>query len=248
MKTKLSMTIIVLMCTFWFVSAAGAGNVVKAGTVNWPPYYGESLKNGGFMTEITREAFKRSGWDYELEYMNWNRAEGLCKQGKLDMVQGGFYTDERSKIYRLTDQYATVSIVFFKKKGNELSYSTIDELAGKKVGLIRGWIYPDAISKSTSLKLDYVDKPLSNIKKLLVGRVDVIVGSKAVIIDTVNREMPDQAGMLVPMDPPIKANPVHNIISSKIADSKAIAEAFNNGLKEIREDGTYDEINKKHGF
>ena len=31
------------------------------GTTEWPPYYGKDLQNGGFMTEIVVEAFKRAG-------------------------------------------------------------------------------------------------------------------------------------------------------------------------------------------
>ena len=248
MKKRCILAMAAVLSVICISSSVWAGNVVKAGTCDWPPYYGETLENGGFMTEITREAFKRAGWDYQVEFMNWNRAEGLCKQGKLDMVQGGFYTDERAKDYLLTEVYSSVEIVFFKKKGADITYGKLEDLKGKKIGLIRGWIYPDAITKSDFLTVEYVDKPLSNIKKMFAGRVDLIVGSKAVVIDTANRELPDQAGLLVPLAPPVKANPVHNIISRKIANGQAVAEAFNRGLGMIQADGTYDAILKKHGF
>jgi|GEM_PF-5563656 len=116
MKAKCFILICAVLLMVYGSSAAFAGGVVRAGTFDWPPYYGEPIKDGGFVTDITREALKRTGWDCELEFMNWNRAIGLCKQGKLDMVQGAYFTEEHKKEYWVSDKYASVDVVFMKKK------------------------------------------------------------------------------------------------------------------------------------
>ena len=231
-----------------FTGPAFAGGMVKSGTVNWPPYYGEELPDGGFMTEITREALKRSGWDYRIEFMNWNRAMNLCLQGKLDMVQGAYNNAERMEKFLVTDEFASVDIVFFSKEKSGITYATLEDLEGYKIGLIRGWAYPKAITESGFLKTETTETPVSNIKKLLSGRVDLIVGARVAVIDIVNRELPDAVNRLVALTPPIQQNSLHNLVYKKNAHGPEIAEAFNRGLQQIKTDGTYEKILKKHGF
>ncbi len=244
--------VFIVVCAFMLivagVSPALAGGVVKSGTVDWPPYYGKDLKDGGFVTEITREALKRSGWEYEVEFMNWNRAIGLCKQGKLDMVQGAYYTDERAKDYFVTDKYASVDMVFMKKKGSDITYSQLEDLKGKKIGMVRGYAYPDVITNASYLKVDMADKLISNVKKLLAGRIDLVIGAKAVIIDTTNQELPGQGSELVALDPPVQTNDLHNLFSRNIPNGAQLMADFNKGLEMIKADGTYAAIMEKHGF
>lgn len=248
MGKKRIITFVAFMCAIIMSSSAWAGGTVKAGTVEWAPYYGKDLNDGGFMTEITRKALKRAGWDYQIEFMAWNRAIGLCKQGKLDMVQGAYFSEEREKEFLVTDSYAASELVFFAKTGSGISYQKLEDLKGKKVGLIKGWTYPDSITKASFLTIEYTDKTESNIKKLIAGRVDLIVGSRKVVIDVANRKVPGKIDQLVILDPPITKNPLINVISRKTANGKDVVDAFNKGLKMIQEDGTYDAILKKHGF
>jgi len=247
MKAKWLISICALLMVLGS-STAFAGGVVKAGTVDWPPYYGKNIKDGGFVTDITREALKRTGWEYELEFMNWNRAMGLCKQGKLDMVQGAYPNDERKKEYLMTEKYASVDVVFMKKKGSDIAYSKLEDLKGKKIGMVRGYAYPDAVTKASYLKIDFADKLILNVKKLLAGRIDLLIGAKAVIIDTTNQEMPGKGSELVALDPAVQTNDLHNLFSRKSPNGDQLLADFNKGLEMIKADGTYDAIMKKHGF
>ncbi len=229
-------------------SMAFAGGVVRAGTTNWPPYYGESLKDGGFISDITREALKRTGWEYEVEFMNWNRAIGLCKQGKLDMVQGAYSTEERKKDFLITGKYASVDMVFMKKKGSDITYAKLEDLKGKRIGMVRGYAYPDSVTKASYLKIDMADKLILNVKKLLAGRIDLLIGARAVVIDITNQEMPGKGVELVALEPAIQTNDLHNLFSRNIPNGQQLLEDFNKGFEMIKADGTYDAIMKKHGL
>ncbi|NWH03793.1 substrate-binding periplasmic protein [Desulfobacter latus] len=237
---------------FIFFLAAGLSYAqdkkLNFGTLNWPPYFGETLENGGFMTEISTEAFKRTGWDYNLKFMNWNRAMGLAKKGKLTGVQGAYYTDERAKIFFYTNEITAANVVIFQKKGAGISYNSLKDLEGYTFGILRGFGYPDEFVQADFLKKEFTDKPEANILKLLKDRVDLIVGSKLVTIDIANSHYPDQAGQLDVLDPPLEKKPLYNIISKKIDNHQKILDDFNKGLEMLKEDGTYQAIMKKHGF
>ncbi|MCG8619498.1 MAG: transporter substrate-binding domain-containing protein [Desulfobacterales bacterium] len=248
MKKQFFITALLLLIMAITTSTVFAGGTVSAGTVNWPPYYGKELQGGGYMTEITREAFKRTGWDYQVEFMNWNRAVNLCEKGKLDMVQGAYFSDERAKKFHVTEEYASVDVVFFSSKDAGIGYSKLEDLKDYKIGLIRGWAYPDAITQSGFLTTEITETPVSNIKKLLKGRVDLIIGAKIAVMDIVNREMPGNTDQLVALAPPIQKNSLHNLVSLKKENGQEIADAFNKGLQLIKEDGTYEKILKRYGF
>ena len=44
-------------------------------TVDWPPFYASNLPENGFYTAITKEAFKRAGYDVQIEFVSWNQQQ-----------------------------------------------------------------------------------------------------------------------------------------------------------------------------
>ena len=247
-KTFLPAILTVFFIFFAFNSAFSQDKTLNFGTVNWQPYFAESLENGGVMTEITTEAFKRTGWDYNLKFMNWNRAMGLAEKGKLDGVQGAYYNDERAKIFMYTDEITSANIVIFQKKGAGISYNSLEDLKGYTFGILRGWAYPEDFVKAEYLEKEETDKPEANILKLLKGRVDLIVGDKLVTQDFANEYYPDQADRIEALEPPLEEKPLHVIVTKKLPNHADIVRDFNKGLKMLKEDGTFDKIMKKHGF
>lgn len=247
-KTFLSTILIVSFLLFSFSPALSQEKTLNFGTVNWPPYFGKNLENGGIMTEITTEAFKRTGWDYNLKFMNWNRAMGLAGKGKLDGVQGAYYNKERDKNFMFTDEIISANIVIFQKKGAGISYNSLEDLTGYTFGILRGWAYPEDFAKADYLQKEETDTPKTNILKLLKGRVDLIVGDKLVTLDVANEHYPDRADRIEVLEPPLEEKPLHVIVTEKLENHTEIVNDFNKGLKMLKEDGTFDKILEKHGF
>jgi polar amino acid transport system substrate-binding protein len=231
-----------------FDAAFSADKTIRCGTVNFPPFFGENLENGGFMTEISKEAFQRTGWNYTITFMNWNRAMKLCEKGRLDMVQGAYYDKERAKKFQFTESYTSAEIVIFKKKNAKISFQQLEDLKPYTFGILRGWSYPEVFQQATYLKKEMTDDPSANIQKLLKGRVDLIVGGKRVIRDIAQTNFPKQADQLVALDPPLKTHKLYNIITRKREDAARIAADFNQGLQMMKADGTYENIMRKHGL
>lgn len=81
---------------------------------------GETLVNGGYIIEITREALRRVGYTLEVKFVPWKRAIEIAKDGDVDGVIGTNYSDERAQTYRLTDVVYQEENGFFGKKGGRL--------------------------------------------------------------------------------------------------------------------------------
>jgi len=114
--------------------------------------------------------------------------------------------------------------------------------------MVLGYAYPDSVTRASYLKVDFADKLILNVKKLMAGRIDLIIGAKAVIIDITNREMPGKGKELVAPEPALQTNDLHNLFSRNNPNGDQLHADFNKGLEMIKADGTYDLIMKKHGF
>ncbi len=247
-KLTVQYLFILLILSLTATTAFSADKTLHCGTVNFPPYCSETLENGGIMTEISTEAFKRTGWTFNIKFMNWSRAMKLCEKGKLDMVQAAYYNRNRAEKFHFTDSCAKAEIVIFKKKGSDISFEQLEDLKPYTFGILRGWSYPEAFMKADYLKKEITDKPAVNIRKLIKGRVDLIIGGKQVVHHIARTKFPQQADQLVALDPPLETNKLYHVITRKRADAERIAEDFNKGLQMMKADGTYDRIMQKHGF
>lgn len=101
---------IVMMTGLVFITlttdAKGAEKAkIVLATGNWEPYYGETLPNGGIVTEIVRRAFRRVGYELEVKWRPWARAMEVTKQGKYRLGQ-----KELSENEKITTAYTRTAI------------------------------------------------------------------------------------------------------------------------------------------
>ncbi len=252
MKRKKSFIIIVsffcMILAPWGSIVSAEGNKIIFATMSWAPYYGEDLPNNGFIAEITRAACKKAGYDVEIKFMDWNRALEMAKKGKYDGLVGAYFSDERAKFFKYPDSIGKVEVFLCAKKEKKITYTTLENLKPYRIGIIRGYVYSEEFDAATYLKKDPAENAEINLKKLLRGRVDLIVGSKAVLQDLVNKKFKDAVGEIEFIEPALQTNKLYTIFSKKIPGYEKKVEGFNKGLKIIQEDGTVKEILKRHGF
>ncbi len=240
--------ILLVMALLMVAGSAVAKTKLTLGTVDWEPYYGENLKNGGVTAAIAMAAFKKVGYDIEIQFMDWNRAVGLTKSGKLDGLFGCYFTEERSKAMSMSDSIGKTEVVLFSKKGANISYTNMESLKPYKIGGIRGNAYTNEFDSADYLKKEFVDKIEINFKKLLKGRLDLVIGSRLVLQDVFNKNFAQDLDKIEVLSPVLQSNSLHIGFSRELDGFEKITADFNNGLKMIKEDGTMETITKEYGF
>lgn len=155
----------------------------------WFPINGVPNSNQpGYMIEIAQAALATKNIKVNYETMPWERALALTREGKIDCVAGAAFTDAPDFVYP-TEPQGHIQNYFYVKAGNPWRYAGLASLEKIKLGIIDGYSYDDDIDKyieqnKKSGKIQSVggDTPLEqNIKKLLAGRVDVILESSSVL-------------------------------------------------------------------
>lgn len=234
--------ILFLIISFVFVCFASYAETIKIiAEDDWYPYSGQTTDGlHGVAVDIVREAFKAEGIDVEFDVMNYDRGMLLVKDGKAIACFDAPRTEEIEQTYFWHDQpmYKADSFFYATNDSTE-KISNVKDLEGKTLGLTQGYGYGNAIDMNNSIKKEYSKTDEIILKKLLAKRVDFIVLYGLVADNLVSRlgvrGQVKQVG-------PSEATDIYVAFSRKHPDGKKYCDIFSQGLKKIRENGTYQKI------
>ena len=195
-----------------------------------------------------RAAFERGGHTVNVEFMPWARALLEVKQGDRQVLLGAYYSEERAETYYASEPIYTaeVGLVARREVGLE-SFSSLRELTDYTIGYGRGFTVTEEFDTAQYLNKEPAKDLAQNVKKLYAGRIDMIAGSFANIRYAAQQQEKD-LNRLVFLQPPLKDNSLHIMISRAVPDGEQLLADFHRGLREIREDGTYDRILREMGY
>ncbi|GAA3933638.1 transporter substrate-binding domain-containing protein [Litoribacillus peritrichatus] len=214
----------------------------------WPPFLDPDKPNQGIALEITRAALKTQGHELQMQFMPWARAINEVKEADSDILVGTWYTEERTKFLMYSDPYLENQIKFIKRKNDDFEYSGLDSLTGKNIGVVRGYGYGDAFLTATNFKRPESKNLISNIKKLIAGRIDLTLEDEVVARDILKRTASQLLNKIEFTSDSLSSNKLHITVGLSNSRKEEIISAFNKGLKEIKANGTYDALLKQYGF
>jgi len=217
-------------------------------TLHWEPYVGRDLKNYGFTSEIVTEAFRRVGYEVTVTFMPWARVIQEVKRKKYDAAYPAYYSDERARVFALSRPFAQGPLVFYKRKAAKISFKTLQDLKPYRIGVVRGYVNSPAFDAADYLKKEFTNSDESNLRKLLKGRIDLVVIDKYTAEHLIKRAIPEGLNQLESLEPYLQVKQLYLAVSRRVSGYQQMLEAFNYGLRQITEDGSIKKIMKKHGF
>ena len=247
-KNKTAVILTIICFTFLMNGTAFAVKTkLHIAASDWAPYTSNKLSGGGFLTEICTTALERAGYQCEVDFIPWKRAVKMTKKGKYHCLIGASYTEERTGYFLYPDYSWETSVHFFAKKGHKLKYRKIEDLCFKTMGILMGSFYVDKFKKYKCLNIETVPTVQQNMRKLAAGRVDIFIDTDDSVQHYVANELKSLAGKIEPLLPPLETDKIYLVISKQVLDNQAVQRNFDAGIRQIKYDGTYDEILKKHG-
>ncbi|MEH6348401.1 MAG: transporter substrate-binding domain-containing protein, partial [Bermanella sp.] len=111
--------------------------VINLAASEYPPYFSESMKNYGFITEITVEAFKKAGYTVKVEFLPFKRAYLQTREGQYDAIIDLWYTKEREEYFEFSHPLPSNILGFYKHKKNDIKFKIYSDLKPYKIGIVR---------------------------------------------------------------------------------------------------------------
>lgn len=154
-------------------------------TLEWAPNVASDMPEQGVIASVVRQVASQAGLETQIRFAPWSR---VVQVGVSDPAYAGyfpaFYTKEREKTCYFSGVIGHTIIGFAYLKDKPLQWKKLPDLRGKTIGIVQEYVNGedfDALVRAHVLTTDIAPSDISNLRKLLVGRVDVIVISKEVL-------------------------------------------------------------------
>ncbi len=234
-----------LVLLFWN-TAFTAEETVYLTNGEWPPYYGENLPHYGFDSHIVTEAFALEGVKVVYKFYPWARALYMSQTGESDGGVGWGDGAEYLKDHYISEVTSTYSLVFFHRKDHPFDWKTYNDLKGLRVGLTIAYDYPEELKTMETkgeIKAERVPKDEQNFRKLLAGRIDIFPDDAVVGLSQMKQMFtPDQTAQIVCHKTVLSTRTLHLLLSKKKERNARLIKMFDEGLKGLKQNGTYDAI------
>ncbi len=226
---------------FGFCAVAHSGELICVDTSVPPLMYQANGKAIGVYPALLAEISKRSGVELDVVAIPWKRALLELDAGRAG--NGALYKNsERVKKYDFSNELFSEVQIIYVRSGKKFTFTGVDSLKGKTIGVIRGWSYGDAFDaavKAGEITMEEVNSDQQNFSKLSLGRVDAIISIRETAAAAIAAG--DYKDKVVALEPPLSVSPAY-IAFAKSAHKLPVIEKLNKAIKALRDDGSFDLI------
>lgn len=251
MKKKLSLAILGMCLMIGMVTGCGVSDkeavsdvaskkYIIATDTTFPPFEFTNEKGEfvGIDVEMLEAIAKDQGFEYELNSLGFDAALLAVESGQADGVIAGMsITEERKAKFDFSEAYYDADVTMAVAKDS--SVSTYEDLKGQKVAVktaTNGADYAKSIASEYGFEIvEFKDSPTMY--------QDVIVGNTVACFEdypVMAYNIQQGAGLMIPEG--MTAAGSSYGFAVKKGENVELAKMFNDGLKNIKENGKYQEI------
>lgn len=216
--------------------------LIVAGDENFPPYEFIDVIDGvrvyrGFNVDLLKAVALSTGYEIQFRPMPWADALKALERGEVHAVEGMKYNRERDQAYDFSEAYMTNSLAIFVRKDMQ-AISSVSDLIGRKVAVQKDATAYDRL-KNQSIELVPTANQEEAIELLLNGQVEAAFGNQLtgqyILQRTKKHEYIKIVGGAIEPEG----------YSVAVRNGDPILAVFDRGLREIKQNGTYDKIYAK---
>ncbi|NRF68259.1 amino acid ABC transporter substrate-binding protein [Aquincola sp. S2] len=222
------------------VALAVAQERVAVDAQNAPFMYADGERAAGVYPALLQAGFHHIGVAVRIEALPWSRALAGLDQAELGV--GGIYKNsERVQKYDYSAPIFVEKLVLYVRRDKRLVFTGMQDLAGLRIGVIRGWSYGDAFDlarRAGRVETEEVASDAQNFSKLESKRLDAIVAvEQAGTAQLASGHYPS----VIALQTPLAVNPTH-LAFHKSADKRALLARFDSAIEAMRRSGEHDRL------
>ena len=197
----------------------------------------------GIDVDILREIFGRKNINLDCNIVPFETSLRMLKENVAHIIPNIEPTDERLRYMEFSDSYRDeMRYAFYGLKDSGTSIRGIDDLKGKIVGVMNEYKYFDEFDKFSGCQRVTVGSERVLFKKLAKGQIDFLI-SDQYTGDYLMREIDENHMFLKqPFVKTVRAEGLSKMAFVKHPQMKKFLDIFNEGFKEIENDGSLDRI------
>lgn len=154
--------------------SAMAAEKWKITSLDWQPFSGKTLPEGGAGIAVLRAALKAEGIELVVEFYPWTRALETAKQADYAGVYPSWPEDVGEGFSKSPVLFKS-AVGFVEPKAKPLLWNKLADLKGKTIGTVQDYGNTTEfmqLIKDGTIKTQVVVDDVTNIKKVAGGRID----------------------------------------------------------------------------
>lgn len=196
----------------------------------------------GFATEKIRMIMERSGIDYDIEMLPWQRAYTLAQKAPNTCVYSTTRVREREAAFKWVGPTHENDWTLFGRADRDYKIGSIEDARKYRIGAYNGDVRSEALI-AEGFNVDTVQDKLANPRKLMVGRIDLWASSMRVGTALVADN--GWAGQIVPVLT-FKRTELYLACNPSVPD--ALIAKMNAALRAMNSEGVSAAIERRYNY
>lgn len=165
---------LVIAAVMVIANVSHAEEVWLVTSLEWPPFSGKNLPEGGAGVAVLRAALATQDVKLAVEFYPWSRALMKAKNPRYVGVYPAWPEDVQVGFSSSTVLFKS-PVGFVEPKSAPLQWARLKELAGKKIGIVQDYGNTPEFMQLVNdkiIKTELVMDDLTNVRKVASGRID----------------------------------------------------------------------------
>jgi polar amino acid transport system substrate-binding protein len=222
--------------------ASGAqASELKLVTEEYPPFnFREGKEYKGASVDMVKLIMPDAGVKYTMEMMPWARALSLAETQDMTCVFTTVHNVERDPKFKWVEPLLKSRTVLIRKTGSGIDPKTIEEAKKYTVGTQRDDFTQTILENNRFPKIDLATDLNLTLKKLMLGRIDLMPISEKYYDKLKKEGQPVEAALVIAED-------IYSIACNKSVPDGEIKK-LNASLGKFIADGTQNKLFEKYGL
>jgi polar amino acid transport system substrate-binding protein len=225
-----------------FCGTAQAGQEFTLMANTSPPYADAKLPEQGLALELVKTVFAKTAFTPKITIENWSRALEGTEVDVYDALASVWYSKERDKDLLFSKPYLRSELLILKLRSNRGTYTSLDQLAGSRLGIRTDYAYGIDFDAIPDLTLVQQDQLVPNLLNLLDGKVDFVIADQRTAAMQLHEFFSDkitQFAVVAIALPPVER---HVAASRAWPEAETMIAEFNRALDAAQKDGSLQAI------
>lgn len=207
----------------------------------WPPFTDKKEKDA-LAFELVEEAFNRINIHTNFVVTDFKNVLTGIETEKFQGSSALWKTKEREELLLFSDAYLNNQLKLIGRSGSHVDLSSLKELSGKKIGLVKGYAYGNGLFEIPNLEIKYGKSAQENLENLISKNVDYILVDAILLQYMLNYQINDVSRLLEISKKPLINRSLHVALGKSVPNAKEIIERLNKEFKTMISDGSYNKI------
>jgi two-component system sensor histidine kinase EvgS len=162
--------------------------IVVGGDHRYPPfeYLDEKGNPAGFNVELTRMIAREMGFDVDIRLGPWTEVLLDLERGKIDAVQGMFYSVERDRKFDFTQAHSVNNYVAVVRRGENFDPLSLSDLKGRSIVVQKGDVVHDyLLQRGLESQIFTVETQEDMLRELAEGKYDCALTSRIIALNII---------------------------------------------------------------